>query len=287
MATTLRCTWSARAAGITGSLSYNVPVDLTGGRIGVSYARSDIRVISGSTSGLGIVGTTNTASINLAQPIVSKDAWTLSAVGAASFIDSSDRLSQRTIDSEYLGKATGGLSSTIYLWRFGRIIGDLQGSRTAVYYRVGSGAADFWSGSADFDFATVGWHGLSMHVSGAGLYVDHHAVPGTQLFQIGGDSSVRGYAPGAATGHAGYAVQSELHAAIPLIKKYVDPYVFADTGEVWSGLGQHTRADGAGVGLTLFPIKRLTVQASYAFALDTISPNQYGNRLDLKASFSF
>ena len=272
---------------VTGSLSYNIPMNITGGRVGFSYARSDIRVIAGSTSGLGVIGTTNTASINIAQPLVSKDAWTLSAVASASFIDSSDRLSHRTIDSEYLGKATSGLSTAIYLWRFGRLTGDLQASRAAVYYTVGQGAHDFWAGNADFDFATVPWRGLSVHVSGAGQYVDHRDVPGTQLFQIGGDSTVRGYQPGYATGHAGYAIQSELHAAIPLIKKYIDPYVFADTGQVYSGLGQHARADGAGIGLTLSPFKRLTVQASYAFALDTLATSQYGNRLDLKAALSF
>ena len=272
---------------ITGSLSYNIPVNLTGGRVGFSYARSDIRVISGSTAGLGVIGATNTASINIAQPIVSLDSWTLSAVGAASFVESSDRLSHKTTDSEYLGKVTGGLSATTYLWRFARLTGELQASRAAVYYTVGSGAADFWAGNADFDFATLPWRGLSLHVAGAALYLDHRNVPGTQLFQIGGDSSVRGYQPGFATGHAGYTVQSELHAAVPLIKKYVDPYVFADTGQVYSGFRQHARADGAGIGFNLTPFKPLTVQASYAFALDTLSASQYGNRLDLKASLSF
>jgi hemolysin activation/secretion protein len=272
---------------VTGSLSYNAPVDLTGGRLGVSYARSDIRVISGATSALGVIGTTNTASINIAQPLVSLDSWTLSAVGTASFVESSDRISHKTVDSEYLGKATGGLSATTYLWRFGRLTGDLQASRAAVYYVTGKGAADFWAGNADFDFATVPWRGLSLHVSGAGEYLDHRDVPGTQLFQLGGDSSVRGYQPGYATGHAGYAVQSELHAAVPGLKRYLDPYVFADTGQVYSGLGQHARADGAGVGFNLTLLKRLTIQASYAFALDTLATSQYGNRLDLKASLSF
>ncbi len=272
---------------ITGSLSYNIPVNITGGRLGFSYARSDIRVISGSTSGLGVIGTTNTASISIAQPLVSLDAWTLSAVASGSFVESSDRVSHKTVDSEYLGKATGGLSATVYLWRFGRLTGDLQASRAAVYYTLGHGAADFWAGNADFDFATVPWRGLALHVSGAGQYLDHRDVPGTQLFQLGGDSSVRGYQPGFGTGRAGYAVQSELHAAIPLIKKYVDPYVFADTGQVYAGFGQHARADGAGIGFNLSPLKRLTVQASYAFALDTLATSQYGNRLDLKAALSF
>ena len=272
---------------VTGSLSYNIPVNLTGGRVGFSYARSDIRVIAGSTSGLGVIGTTNTASINIAQPLVSLDSWTLSGVASGSFIESSDRISHKTTDSEYLGKATAGLSSTIYLWRFGRLTGDLQASRAAVYYTLGHGAADFWAGNADFDFATVPWRGLSLHVSGAGQYVDHRDVPGTQLFQLGGDSSVRGYQPGFATGHAGYDIQSELHAAIPFIKKYLDPYVFADTGQVYSGLDQHARADGAGIGFTLTPFKRFTLQASYAFALDTLATSQYGNRLDLKAAYSF
>ena len=272
---------------ITGSLSYNVPINLTGGRLGLSYARSDIRVISGATSGLDIIGATNTAAINIAQPLVSLDAWSLTALGSASFIESSDRLSHRTTDSGYLGKATGGFSATTYLWRFARVTGSLQASRVAVYYVVGQGAADFWAGNADFDVATLPWRGLTLHVTGAAEYLDHRDVPGTQLFQIGGDSSVRGYQPGFATGHAGYAVQSELHAAVPLIKTLADPYVFADTGQVYTGFGRQARADGAGFGVNVTLFKRMTLQASYAFALDTLTVSQYGNRLDLKASLSF
>lgn len=98
---------------------------------------------------------------------------------------------------------------------------------------------------------------------------------------------MRGYEPGVATGHAGYAVQSELHLDLKPWRKWLDPYGFADTGEVWSAGGRHARADGVGVGFVVNPFKHLTLQASYAFALDQLSASQYGDRLDLKGIISF
>ena len=141
--------------------------------------------------------------------------------------------------------------------------------------------------SADFDFQSVAWHGLALHVTGAGNYVDHANIPGTLLFQIGGDSSVRGYEPGAANGHAGYAIQSELHDAIPAIGKYIDLYVFFDTGQVWSSPGQHARADGAGVGMLISQFKHFSLQTSCAFARNHLAASPYAQRIDLKASLAF
>ena len=272
---------------ITGNASYSIPTGLLDGKAGLSYAHSDIRVVSGSTSALGVHGTSDTGSFSFAVPVVSRDRWTLSMLAVASVIHSLDEVSGRPIDDTSIAKQSLGVSASRWLGRFARISGDLQGSRASVGYSVGQGPGQFWEASADFDLATVPWHGASLHVSGVGQYVDHKDVPGTQLFQIGGFGSVRGYEPGVATGHAGYAVQSELHLDLKPWRKWLDPYGFADTGEVWSGGRRHARADGAGVGLVVNPFKHLTLQASYAFALDHLSATQYGDRLDLKGIISF
>jgi hemolysin activation/secretion protein len=272
---------------ITGNAAYNVPADIFGGRLGVSYARSDIHVISGAASSVGVIGVSNTGSVNLAIPVVSQDDWSLSGVATGSIVQSSDTLSGKTIDDSLIGKATFGLSATRQIWRLARLTGDLQGSWASVDYRTGQGPGVFWEANADFDLATAPWRGLTLHLSGVGEYIDRKAVPGTQLFQLGGYTSVRGYAPGTATGYAGYAVQSELHAALPWLKRYADPFVFADTGEAYTPAGQLARADGAGVGFILVPIRHLSLQASYAFALDRLSASQYGDRLDMKAVISF
>jgi hemolysin activation/secretion protein len=272
---------------ITGNASYNIPADILGGRLGVTYAHSNIDVVNGSTSSLGVHGISDTGSLNLAIPLVSQDDWTLTLTGVSSVIHSKDTLSGTVIDDTIIAKETVGLSATRAIWRWARLTGDVQTSWAALSYNSGTGAPSFWEGNADFDFATARWKGLTFHVDGAAQYIDHDVVPGTQLFQVGGPSSVRGYAPGVATGHAGYDVQSDLHAALPWVKKYLDPYVFADAAEVWTTGATHARADGAGFGFIIGPIKRVSLQASYAFALDRLSATQYGNRLDLKAVLSF
>ena len=277
----------ASQGSVTGNLSYTVPINASGGRFGLSVSHSQIRVIAGSSASLDIVGKTTTVTGNLGQPLVSRDAWSLSGVVSGSFIDSADTVSGMVIDSERLYKATAGLSATGTLGRWARLTGDVLGSGVGVTYRTGSGAGSFWTTSADFDLATVAWHGLNLHVSGAGVYTSQTNVPGTQLFQIGGDSSVRGYEPGFATGHAGYYVRSELHAALPGIKKYVDSFVFADTGEVWAAGGNHVNGSGAGVGFNLFPFRHMVVQGSYAHTLGDLAVNQPSDRVDLKAVLQF
>ncbi len=272
---------------ITGNLSYTLPVNASGGRFGLSVSHSRIRVIAGSAATLDIVGQTTTVSGNLSQPLVSRDNWSLSAVASGSYIDSASTISGMTIDSARLYKASGGLSATRTLGRWARLTGDVLGSGVTVSYDTGSGAGSFWTTNADFDFATIAWHGLNLHVSGAASYVSKTNVPGTQLFQIGGDSSVRGYEPGFATGYAGYFVRSELHVALPAVKKYADTFIFGDVGEVWASGSNHFSGRSAGVGINLYPFRHVVLQGSYAHAFGSVAATQSSDRIDAKAVLQF
>ena len=70
---------------------YNIPVGLS--RIGVTYARSQIRVTQGPSAGLDIEGFSDTASINFARPAAERDRWYASIVANISYSASENRLS--------------------------------------------------------------------------------------------------------------------------------------------------------------------------------------------------
>jgi hypothetical protein len=91
----------------------------------------------------------------------------------------------------------------------------------------------------------------------------------------------------ASGGSSGRAVPSELHAAIALIKTDVEPYVFPDTGQVYSGFGRPARADGAA---SASPSRRSSARRCRRATLspsNTLATSQYGDRLHLKAVMSF
>ncbi len=273
---------------VTGTASYNLPVGLAGGRLGVTYAHSDVKVIAGSSASLDVRDGSDTLSVNYARPMIVGNDLTLSAVGAVAGALSSDSVSGRTIGSTRTIKSTLGLQATQTLWRWGRLSGDLSGSYAAVGYLTGTGPSQFWEGSADFTLDTAAWRGLRLHVTGDAQYIDRKGVPGSQLFQLGGTSTLRGYDVGTLSGHSGYFVQAELHGQPPgFLGKYLDPYVFVDTGEVSVDAAHHVQITGAGGGVNLVTTHYVTIQADYAVALDRLTAGQYASRADLKAVLSF
>jgi hemolysin activation/secretion protein len=276
------------AGSITGNALYSLPVGVAGGRLGLSYSHSHIATVSGPTQVLGVRGDSDSVTVNLAQPFVSGADWNLSAVGAVTAVRSTDTVSSQATGRSLTVKSTVGASAARTFGAWAALSGDLTGSWAGVGYYVGSGPGQFWQTNADFTFSTATWHGLSVRFAGQAQYVDRKTLPGSQLFQVGGASSVRGFEAGTASGYAGYAAQSELHAEAPgKLRAILDPYVFADTGEVDSDARHHTRISGAGVGLVITPGRHVTLQASYAFALDRLSPSQYRDRLDVRAVVAF
>ena len=87
---------------------YNIPVGLS--RIGVTYARSQIRVTQGSSASLDIEGFSDTASINFARPVAERDRWYASIVANLSYSASENRLSDSKVGESEVYKGTAGLS---------------------------------------------------------------------------------------------------------------------------------------------------------------------------------
>ncbi len=111
-------------------------------------------------------------------------------------------------------------------------------------------------------------------------------IPGVERFQIGGDSSVRGYLSGEQAGDSGYAVQSTLYAPAQNLFKSGNisdalvGYVFADFGGVTlvNDLGTN-RADLASIGFGMnYQVGRnFTASFNYGYALTDARTTENGD----------
>jgi len=68
--------YAVKSAGnVNGNVGYNLAVDPWGGRIGLSFTRGDIHVVSGPYQSLDVTGSSEVASINASQPLFANSEW--------------------------------------------------------------------------------------------------------------------------------------------------------------------------------------------------------------------
>jgi hemolysin activation/secretion protein len=273
---------------LAGNVSYNVPVEWLGGRLGVSYGRSQIRTVEGPLRGLDDTGWSQTASINYSQPIFIDNNWTVLATGAASYATSNSDQAKTIIVNSHTNKLTTGLALTYSADNYSFSVSP-NVSRAFAFNFVSDKTFDFslFSGTtsnqlrlpADFSISFVGaWQVASRKL-----------LPGDQLFEIGGPTTVRGFPTNAVSGDSGYYGQLELHRSLAFLTKGLDSYVFADHGAVYSTFPGKKVATAAGGGLSWTPFDWVTAEASVGFPLDKVVSNQPNHemyyRLTIRPSF--
>ena len=89
-------------------------------------------------------------------------------------------------------------------------------------------------------------------------------LPGDQLFQIGGPTTVRGYPTNSVSGDKCYLANIELHRDLSALTKGLDTFVFVDHGAVFSTNPGTRTATSGGVGLQWSPRPETTVELTDA-----------------------
>lgn len=276
---------SASEGALTAVGAYSAPVgDLL--RLGVSYAHSDIKVIRGPFAGLGVTGRSDTIVGSLARPIVIGETYGVAAQGSYTLIRSVNDVAAQTVGDVVVGKAALGLNGFV-VGAVGQLRFDAGLAHASVDTRVGLDTPDFLqlTGSADYTSADLG--GFVIRTALSGQYADRRDVPGSQVYQLGGISSVRGYEPGAVSGYAGYLASFELHRNVPLSPgAALDAYAFADAGRAFYTGGRQSIASlGVGVNAALTP--RLLMQGVYARGLRAVGAKPAGDRIELRLAYTF
>jgi hemolysin activation/secretion protein len=251
------------------NIGYNVPLFLTDGRLGVSFNAGKIRIVEGPLVPLDDRGGSNLTSVNLVQPVFVNESWTLLANAGISYGASDSNISGQPLTDFITTKPGGGFTVTA------------QGETYS--FSVSPNAAEAYSQDRVLDaFRKFPLYtgtttnlvrlpdAVSLSFVGAWQATPAHLLPGDQLFNIGGPTTVRGYPTNAIAGDSGYYGNLELH------RKWgttgLDTFVFTDFGQIYSTFPVNKSAWSVGLGESWTPFSWITFELSAGFpVLDLVS----------------
>lgn len=259
---------------LNGNLSYNLPVNEWGGRFGVSYTQGGIRIVQGPFANLAVDGQSSMASLNFSQPVLATDNWLMLVNLAGTAGVTRTDFSGQTVTDDHTHKATAGIAVTQS--------GTNYSLTVSPAYNYVESRSVVTSQTRTFDVYSASYSGLlrlpanfSVSLLGSAQYTTEKLLPGDQLFQIGGPTTVRGYPTNAVAGDSGYYANLELHNNLSQYVTGLDVYGFIDRGEVFSTFPAHTTLTSAGVGFSWAPHAGFTLESSVGFPWDnSVVPGQ-------------
>lgn len=263
---------------LLGTGSYNIPVSPFGTRLSLSYTRSAFHVVTGAIRELRPEGLSESRALTLSQPVFATDTLLLQATGSVgSGLSRSKQLDIETAHSLYT-KTSSGLTLNLTLpsltiasaatWSWIDYNDKIADARRAFGIATGN--------SAGFLRINDDIYAL---LSGAWQYSRDTQLPGDQIFQIGGPSTVRGYPIGAAFGNSGYYGQAELHYTLPDPLRTLDVFVFMDHGMTYATNPKTTRATSVGAGVAWRPIDWAMLEGGIGRPLERVSASQRDHEL--------
>jgi len=272
---------TTRANGLQSySVSYRIPFNRVGGRVGLAYHRDQTQIRHGPLRTLGITGESSSTVLSLRQPVHLDRRTQVDLLGGATA-----RRNENWISGVFLSRvdtvgANIGLEAQM-ADEYGFWIGNY------LYTRGHAEVADVRS-----DFAHGrGWVRRQQRISDTWSalgtvtfqHTSNEVLPASELFLIGGQGTVRGYPVGSSAGETGHALSLELHHPVgttalgdgdtPLVAK---GFFFADLGQVrphrppGSALKGREQLSSVGWGLDLAIGRQTTARVTFAYALDNI-----------------
>lgn len=252
---------------LNGNAAYSIPVNPWGGRVGVSYTEGKIKIIQGPFVALDVTGRSSQASVNFSQPVWVTQDWLVLLNAALTEGKTVSRFATVAVTDDHYDRTTAGVSVTKsgnaysitvspavnYIEWQDHVLG---GNRTFNTY-TGSLLATSAAGPANF----------SANVLASWQYTQEKLLPGSQIFSIGGPTTVRGYPSNSASGDSGYYFNAELHYNWSQWLRGFDTYVFTDWGAVYSTFPGVTELASVGVGFSWTYAPCMTFEANYATPL--------------------
>lgn len=270
--------WSR--GGLEGRIGYSGIVNTRNGRVGASVSRSQINIIDGAYRSLDITGESTSYGLDFTQPWVATPNWLLSTVANVSRSNSvSDigdvRVSEVDSTTLTLGISTGYRNDG-YDWTFYQGVSRIRTDETLAVGRAFTTA----NGSTSWT-QRIGGSGLLYRAQLGWQFTNGDFLPSSNLFQVGGIGSVRGYVRGALSGVKGYFGTVELHRPY---RQAHDIYVFFDHGEVRGDYPTSASISSVGVGLNGQLAKRYSYSLDLGHPLDKVLQDDDGLRADFRIS---
>lgn len=273
----LSASFAYAQGGLEGQAAYSRIVTRRNARLGVNYARSQINIINGAFRELDIEGTSQSYGVDFIQPFKATPTWLVNGLATITRSDS-----ETSVDGQPVADITSTVAS------LGMSVAHQQpGREWALTQLVSSISADQPIDGSDRFTIAVGnlayiqrfgatrWGARG--VLGWQWSADD-AVPASNLFQLGGLGSVRGYERGVLSGPRGYYVNLELHRGIG---EAWDVYAFADHGGIRGDFPASADITGLGLGAS-WQRKWLSASLSVGHALDEVVDEQDSTRLDFR-----
>jgi hemolysin activation/secretion protein len=268
---------------LNGNVAYNVPFDTIGGRVGVSLTKGQIRVISGTYENLHVHGRSDSAALNLSQPLFANANWLF--LYSMSLVDTTTTSSQFQsptshvlVTSNDTKVASEGLSVGYASQRFSITLSPTVSEATSAS-KVSHLTTQFitagGSGNAYLQLART----LSLSVSSQWQVASKDTLPGDQLFQAGGPSTVRGYETNAAAGPTGFFTNTELRNAWTFHKVEGSAFLFYDHGEVYNHFPAAQIMNSMGAGLAVALTKRISADFTAGFPLKKVVGGEAGREV--------
>lgn len=251
---------------LLGNAAYNLAVSPYGTRAGLSYSRSAIRIVNGPFADLDIDGTSETGALNFSHPVYNNGPFLLLGNLSGSLSTSSTDQSTVTVTDDETRRATVGLSANY----FGQIF-SLTLSPTVSFAEADLKIVDQTLNYTVYQMngqASLRLDDKTLLTSRGALQVSSdELLPGSDLFQIGGPATVRGYPTSAASGDAGYYVNFELYHSFDTILPGLEGFAFVDNGSVYSEFPSRLTLTSAGLGVNYNWNDRLRAELSFGIPL--------------------
>lgn len=258
---------------VSGNASYNMPIGTEGTRVGVSYSRGLINIVDGPMKALDVQGESQTVALNASHPLWVNANWLIQANASGSLGAAETKAMGNLITDDETRKGTSGVTVTYYGSNFVVSISPALAAVEATSNLLDR-TRDFgmFTGTAMANIQLP--YGLRLTSNASWQTTAAELLPGDQLFQIGGPTTVRGYPTNSASGDKGYLVNAELHRDLGELVKGLDVFVFLDHGAVYTPHPGRRVAVSTGIGAAWTPRPETTLEVSAARPLHDLVPTQ-------------
>jgi hemolysin activation/secretion protein len=264
----------------SGAISYNAPVNQSGGRIGVSLSDLSSHVVSGPYADFDVNGRSRSAQLQYSQPVARWGGWWLDSNFAGGVSKSSNEILGADLGNDTVKFFSAGLAASNQY-----DTGSLYASLTNKYNWVGSDTeenrkADIWLISGNWIQRVADDHYTVLRLGAQ--YTTAGLLSSTLAMQMGGINTVRGYPMGTVAGDNGYYLNAEWHWRM---NETVTGYAFGDVGEVSTSGSPSQKLASLGLGVDVSLFDSVTLNITAAHAQTTVLPDQGSYELTARVSW--
>lgn len=263
-----------------GYLAYTAPVDSRDGRLGLSYSRNQINILNGPYQALDITGHSWNSALNFTQPFIATENWLFTGAASLSRVHSTTKAAGVAISDSNIDQLSVGFSlentTASHVWSTTQTLSRLHSRETV------AGSDSFTLYTAAFTWFQKLPGPYSILINSGAQWSPSDNLPSSELFQVGGIGSVRGYERGILSGPRGIYADVEWHRQF---KSGFDGYLFYDQAKVYAAYPRTAYISSLGLGTAWHHWKPFVVSFDVALPFNNVIPNQDPWRADFRLTY--